>query len=58
MLGIPTIGIPAILLWAFKNRKITKPEILDLCEKSFKGNFKMESESLPSIYNTILSSKS
>ena len=58
LLGISTIGIPAILLWAFKNGKITKPEILDLCEKSFKENFKIKSESLPSLYNAILNSKS
>lgn len=58
LLGISTIGIPAILLWAFKNRKITKPEILDLCEKSFKENFMMKSESLPTLFNAILNSKS
>jgi predicted nucleic acid-binding protein len=58
LLGISTIGIPTILLWASKNRKVTKPEILDLCEKSFKENFKMESESLPSLYDAILNSKS
>ncbi len=58
LLGISTIGIPAILLWAFKNRKITKPEILDLCEKSFKENFMIKSESLPTLFNAILNSKS
>ena len=58
LLGISTIGIPTILLWAFKNRKVTKPKILNLCEKSFKEDLKIESKSLPSLYNAILNSKS
>ena len=55
-LRIPTSGIPPMLLWAVRNRKLSKKKFHEFYKKAIKENFRIESESLLLIYGNILNS--